>query len=142
MRLARVLMVEDNEGDVILTKVAMSRAKLHLDLVAVSDGVEAMDYLHKRGQYADAARPDLVLLDLNLPRMDGREVLAAIKADKDLRRIPVVVLSGSRAESDLAQAYDLHANCYVVKPVGAREFGEIVKHLDHFWLSVVTLPPE
>ncbi|MEO8503590.1 MAG: response regulator [Acidobacteriota bacterium] len=141
MKIAQILMVEDNEGDVLLTRMAIKRAKMHLALTSVGDGVDAMDYLHKRGKFTDAVRPDLILLDLNLPRMNGAEVLAAIKADSSLRRIPVVVLSGSKAEADLSHAYDLHANCYIVKPVGAKEFEEIVGHLENFWLSVVTPAP-
>ena len=141
MNPARILMVEDNEGDVLLTQLALKDNKILIDLDVVGDGVEAMDFLHRRGGFTEARRPDLILLDLNLPRMDGREVLAEIKADPDLKRIPVVVLTGSSAESDLLKAYDLHANCYVVKPLGADEFGRIIRAIPTFWLSVVALPP-
>ena len=141
MKPARILMVEDNEGDVLLTRLALKDSKILVELDVVEDGVEAIDYLRHRGKYAGAPRPDLILLDLNLPRMDGREVLEEVKSDPDLRRIPVVILTGSAAEEDLIRAYDLHANCYVVKPVGAEEFGAIVKAIPTFWLSVVSLPP-
>ncbi|MDD4890515.1 MAG: response regulator, partial [Phycisphaerae bacterium] len=115
-----ILMVEDNEGDVFLTKEAFREAKVHNNLTVVNDGVEAIDFLRRRGKYADATRPDLILLDLNLPRMDGREVLAEIKPDPELGSIPVVVLTSSAAEQDIVKAYGLHANCYVVKPVDFR----------------------
>ena len=141
MKPARILMVEDNEGDVLLTRLALKDSKILVELDVVEDGVEAIDYLRHRGKHAGAPRPDLILLDLNLPRMDGREVLTEVKSDPDLRRIPVVILSGSSAEEDLVRAYDLHANCYVVKPVGAEEFAKIVKAIPSFWLSVVALPP-
>ena len=141
MKPARILMVEDNEGDVLLTRLALKDSKILVELDVVEDGVEAIDYLRHRGKHAGAPRPDLILLDLNLPRMDGREVLAEVKSDPDLRRIPVVILTGSSAEEDLVRAYDLHANCYVVKPVGAEEFAKIVKSIPTFWLSVVALPP-
>ena len=141
MKPARILMVEDNEGDVLLTRLALKDSKILVELDIVEDGVEAIDYLRHRGKHAGAPRPDLILLDLNLPRMDGREVLAEVKSDPDLRRIPVVILTGSSAEEDLVRAYDLHANCYVVKPVGAEEFAKIVKSIPTFWLSVVALPP-
>lgn len=141
MKPARILMVEDNEGDVLLTRLALKDSKILVELDVVEDGVEAIDYLRHRGKHAGAPRPDLILLDLNLPRMDGREVLTEVKSDPDLRRIPVVILTGSSAEEDLVRAYDLHANCYVVKPVGAEEFGAIVKAIPTFWLSVVSLPP-
>ena len=141
MKPARILMVEDNEGDVLLTRLALKDSKILVELDVVEDGVEAIDYLRHRGRHAGTLRPDLILLDLNLPRMDGREVLAEVKSDPALRRIPVVILSGSAAEEDLVRAYDLHANCYVVKPVGAEEFAKIVKSIPTFWLSVVSLPP-
>ena len=141
MKPARILMVEDNEGDVLLTRLALKDSKILVELDIVEDGVEAIDYLRHRGKHAGAPRPDLILLDLNLPRMDGREVLTEVKSDPDLRRIPVVILTGSSAEEDLVRAYDLHANCYVVKPVGAEEFAKIVKAIPTFWLSVVALSP-
>lgn len=141
MNPAHILMVEDNEGDVLLTRLALKDNKILIQLDVVGDGVEAMEFLRRQGRFAEAHRPDLILLDLNLPRMDGKEVLAEIKADPELRRIPIVVLTGSSAESDLLRAYDLHANCYVVKPLGAEEFGAIVRSIPTFWLSVVSLPP-
>lgn len=136
-----ILLVEDNPADVRLTQEALKEAKVVNRLSVVMDGEEAMAFLRREGRHVEAPRPDLILLDLNLPRMDGREVLAQLKSDPDLRRIPVVILSGSSAEEDLVRAYDLHANCYVVKPVGAEEFAKIVKAIPTFWLSVVALPP-
>jgi two-component system response regulator len=133
-------MVEDNEGDVLLTQLALKDAKFAVDMAVVGDGVEAMDYLRKKGKFADVHRPDLILLDLNLPRMDGREVLAAVKADPELGKIPVVVLTSSSADADVERVYGLHANCYVVKPVGAKEFEKIVKSINEFWLTIVKLP--
>lgn len=136
-----ILMVEDNEGDVFLTREAFREAKVHNSLAVVSDGVEAIDYLRRRGKYAQAPRPDLILLDLNLPRMDGREVLAEIKPDPELGTIPVVVLTSSAAEADIVKAYGLHANCYVVKPVDFRTLIEVVGAIRQFWFTVVKLPP-
>ena len=136
-----VLLVEDNPADVRLTQEAFRDGKIHNTLAVVKDGVEAMDFLHRRGKYADAVRPDLILLDLNLPRKDGREVLAEIKADPSLMRIPVVVLTTSRAELDIVKTYDLHANCYVVKPVDFDQFMHVIHSIENFWLSAVTLPP-
>ncbi len=141
MNPAHILMVEDNEGDVLLTRLALKDNKILIQLDVVGDGVEAMEFLRRQGRFAGAPRPDLILLDLNLPRLEGREVLAEIKVDPDLRRIPIVVLTCASAESDLLRAYDLHANCYVVKPLGADEFGAIVRAIPTFWLSVVALPP-
>jgi two-component system, chemotaxis family, response regulator Rcp1 len=138
----QILLVEDNEGDVVLMIEALKVAKVHNDIRVVHDGVEAMDYLHRRGPYAAAPRPDVILLDLNLPRMDGREVLAQIKAaNGDLARIPVVILTSSSAERDVARAYDLHANCYVVKPVDFAKMSEVVRSIEHFWFVVAKLPP-
>jgi two-component system, chemotaxis family, response regulator Rcp1 len=136
-----ILLVEDNPADVRLTEEAFREGKIHNTLVVARDGVEAMDFLHRRGKYADAVRPDLILLDLNLPRKDGREVLAEIKADPDLRRIPVVVLTTSRAEMDIVRSYNLHANCYVVKPVDLDQFIGIIQSIESFWLTAVMLPP-
>jgi len=135
-----ILLVEDNPGDVRLTQEALREGNLHNELQVARDGVEAMDLL-ARGRFANARRPDLILLDLNLPRKDGREVLAELKADKDLRRIPVVVLTTSRAEQDVAASYDLHANCYIAKPVELDRFIEVVRSIDSFWLDLVELPP-
>ena len=137
-----ILLVEDNPGDVRLTREALKDAKVANNLNVVNDGEQALDYLNRRGRFADATRPDLVLLDLNLPKVDGREVLASIKADQDLRRIPVVVLTTSSAEEDILRSYDLHANCYVTKPVEFDSFLKIVESIDDFWLSIVRLPKE
>ena len=137
-----ILLVEDNPGDVRLTREALKDAKVANNLNVVNDGEQALEYLNRRGRFADAARPDLVLLDLNLPKIDGREVLASIKADSDLRRIPVVVLTTSSAEEDILRSYDLHANCYVTKPVEFDSFLKIVESIDDFWLSIVRLPKE
>jgi CheY-like chemotaxis protein len=135
-----VLLVEDDPGDVLLVSEAFEHNKLANDLRVVEDGVEAIAYLRKEGEYADAPTPDLILLDLNLPRKDGREVLAEIKADCDLRRIPVVVLTTSKAEEDVLRSYDLHANAFVTKPVDFDRFIEVVRQIDEFFVSVVKLP--
>jgi two-component system, chemotaxis family, response regulator Rcp1 len=135
-----LLLVEDSEPDVRLTREALAEAKVWHRLSVVEDGVEAMDFLYRRGRYADAPRPDLILLDLNLPRKDGRQVLKEIKADPSLRRIPVVILTTSRDEGDVLRAYDLHANCYIPKPVDFNRFMEVVKSIEDFWLTVVRLP--
>lgn len=135
-----ILLVEDSPSDVRLTREALKDAKILNNLSVASDGEEAMEYLHRTGRHADAVRPDLVLLDLNLPRKDGREVLAEMKADEELRSIPVVVLTTSRSEEDVLRAYDLHANCYITKPVGLDQFLRIVESIHGFWLSIVTLP--
>lgn len=135
-----ILMVEDNPGDIRLTREAMKEGKLNNRLSVVNDGVAAMAFLHREGSFADAPPPDLILLDLNLPKKDGREVLAEIKADPALRRIPVVVLTTSQAEQDVLRAYDLHANCYISKPVDFNQFMKVVQQIDDFWVNVVTLP--
>jgi two-component system response regulator len=137
-----ILLVEDNPGDVELTTEALDDAKLSNRLYVVTDGVEAMAFLRREGKYAHVCAPDLILLDLNLPRKNGREVLAEIKADPDLKIIPIVVLTTSSAEEDILKAYNLNANSYVVKPVGFDNFMEAVRSIRHFWFSVVTLPPE
>jgi CheY-like chemotaxis protein len=136
-----VLLVEDNPGDVLLTTEALEEAKLHINMSIVSNGVDALDFLYRRGTYAEAPRPDLMLLDLNMPRKDGREVLAEIKADPDLRGIPVVVLTTSHAEQDIVRTYNLHANAYVTKPVDLEQFIAIVHAINQFWFTIVTLPP-
>ena len=137
-----VLLVEDDPGDVLIAKEALHAGHVDSRLEVVPDGVEALAYLRNEGQYADAPRPDLILLDLNLPRMDGRELLAKIKTDPDLRRIPIVVLTTSKAERDVLESYDLHANCYITKPVDVDAFFAVVRSIDSFWLAVVRLPPE
>lgn len=136
-----ILMVEDNPGDVRLTQEALKDAKVSNTLRVVEDGVAALDYLHRRGAYVDAPRPDLILLDLNLPKKNGREVLAEIKQDENLKSIPVVILTTSQAEEDVVRAYSLHANCYITKPVDFTQFAKIVRTIEDFWLSIVTLPP-
>ena len=135
-----ILLVEDNPGDARLTLEAMREAKVRNRIHVVEDGVEAMEFLRRQGRFGEAPRPDLILLDLNLPRKDGREVLAEVKADPELKRIPVVVLTTSRAEEDVLRAYNLHANCYVTKPVDLEQFMKIVGQIDEFWVKVVTLP--
>jgi CheY-like chemotaxis protein len=135
------LLVEDNPGDVRLTQEVFKEGKVNNFLHVVYNGEEAMDFLHNVGRFANVPRPDIILLDLNLPRKDGREVLAEIKADPDLKRIPVVVLTTSEAESDLLQSYNLHANCYIVKPVDLDQFIDVVKTIEGFWLQIVKLPP-
>jgi two-component system, chemotaxis family, response regulator Rcp1 len=136
----QVLLVEDNPGDVRLTKEALKEGKLLNQLTVVGDGVEALSFLRKEGIYAEAPQPELILLDLNLPKKDGREVLAEIKADPHLRRIPVVVLTTSSSEEDILKIYDLHANCYITKPVDLEQFMGVVKSIEDFWVSVVKLP--
>jgi CheY-like chemotaxis protein len=135
-----VLLVEDDPGDVVLIKEAFEFNKVHNALHIVSDGVEALDFLYRRNGYENARRPDLVLLDLNLPRKDGREVLAEVKTDKSLRTIPIVVLTTSEAEEDILRSYDLHANAYVTKPVDFDRFIEVVRQIDEFFVTVVKLP--
>lgn len=137
-----ILLVEDNPGDVRLTQEVLKAGKLLTNLAVAKDGVEAMAILRRERPYEKAARPDLILLDFNLPRKDGREVLAEIRADPNLRRIPVVVLTTSAAERDVLQAYDLHANCYVTKPVDLDQFVNIVQSIEDFWLTIVRLPPK
>lgn len=138
----RILLVEDNAGDVRLTREAFKDAKVHLDLHVVCDGVEAMDFLHRREPYTGCPRPDLILLDLNLPRKDGREVLMEIKTDPCLKTIPVVVLTTSGSEEDIERSYELYANCYISKPVDLEGFLSVVRSIDDFWLSAVKLPRE
>ena len=135
-----ILLIEDNPADVRLTQEALKDAKVKNDLHVVGDGVAGMEFLQRTGEYSEAPRPDLILLDLNLPRKDGREVLEEIKADEDLRRIPVVVLTTSRAEEDVLRSYNLHANCYVTKPVDLDQFIRIVRSIEDFWLTIVRLP--
>ncbi len=135
-----ILLVEDNPGDVRLTREALRDAKVCNRLHVVEDGAEALEFLYREGAYVNVPRPDLILLDLNLPRKDGREVLAKIKTAEELKRIPVVVLTTSKAEEDILKAYDLHANCYICKPVDLDQFIAIVRSIEDFWLALVKLP--
>ncbi len=135
-----ILLVEDNPGDVRLTKEALKEAKVINHLTVLKDGVEALTFLRRESQYANAPRPHLILLDLNLPKKDGREVLAEIKDDEKLKRIPVVVLTTSQNEQDVLKTYNLHANCYVTKPVDLEQFITVVKTIEDFWLGIVVLP--
>jgi CheY-like chemotaxis protein len=137
-----ILLVEDNPGDVRLTIEALKDGKVHNHLSVASDGVEAMEFLRRLGKFTNAPRPDLILLDLNLPRKDGREVLCEIKADAGLRAIPVVILTTSQAEEDIIRAYNHNANCYITKPVDFDQFMKVVKSIEDFWLTVVKLPRE
>ena len=142
LRHAEILLVEDSPADVLITREAFNEFKLINELHVVEDGVEALAFLKREGKYASAPRPDLILLDLNLPRKNGREVLAELKTDPKLKSIPVVVLTTSHSERDVLQSYDQHANCYIVKPVGFHNFVEAMKSIQQFWFSVVTLPSE
>ena len=137
-----ILLVEDNPGDVRLTIEALKEARVLNNLNVVSDGVDALAFLRRQGPYEKVPRPDLIFLDLNLPRKDGREVLSEIKQDHSLRRIPVVVLTTSQAEQDVLRSYDLHANCYITKPVDLDQFLEVVHSIEGFWLTIVKLPRE
>jgi chemotaxis family two-component system response regulator Rcp1 len=137
-----ILLVEDSPGDVRLTREALKDAKMHINLHVASDGIEAMAFLNREGEYADVRRPDLILLDLNLPRKDGREVLEEIKESPSLKSIPVVILTTSASEEDVLRSYLLHANCYISKPVDLDGFLKVVKSIDNFWLSIVKLPQE
>jgi chemotaxis family two-component system response regulator Rcp1 len=140
-RPVEILLVEDNPGDVRLTIEALKEGKIKNNLYVAKDGVEALEFLMQKNTYKDSPTPDLILLDLNLPRKDGRELLAEIKEDEALRRIPVVILTTSKAEEDILRTYDLHANCYITKPVDLDQFITVVKAVENFWLTVVKLPP-
>ncbi len=135
-----VLLVEDNPGDVRLTREALKQGGLPVTLSVATDGEEAVDFLFRRGPFADAPRPDLILLDLNLPRKSGRDVLAEIKSDPDLKDIPVLIMSTSMAQQDIARAYSLHANCYVAKPIDLDSFMQLIQSIEDFWLTKATLP--
>jgi CheY-like chemotaxis protein len=135
-----ILLVEDNPGDVRLTKEAFKEGKLMNNLSVVGDGVEAMAFLRREGKYNESSHPDLILLDLNMPKKDGREVLAEIKSDDNLKHIPVIILTTSQAEQDVLKSYNLHANCYISKPVDLDQFNIVVKSIQDFWLSIVKLP--
>lgn len=139
-KVIEILLVEDNPGDVRLTLEAFKEGKMVNNLSVVGDGVEAMAFLRREGKYAGVPKPDLILLDLNMPKKDGREVLAEIKEDPNLRHIPVIVLTTSKAEQDILKSYDLHANCYITKPVNLDQFYAVVKSVKDFWLSIVKLP--
>ncbi len=138
----KILLVEDNPGDVRLTQEALKESKMLNELYVAEDGVEALEFLNREGKYSDAPHPDLILLDLNLPKKDGRELLEEIKADEKLMRIPVVVLTTSKAQEDIYRMYEQHANCYITKPIDLDQFIEVVKSIDNFWLTIVKLPPE
>ena len=135
-----ILLIEDNPGDARLTREALHEAGVKAHLSVVSDGVEAMSYLRKEGKYVEKGRPDIILLDLNMPKKDGREVLADVKRDPDLRRIPIIVLTSSQARKDVLNSYDLHANCYITKPVDLEEFMKVVRSTMDFWLNTAKLP--
>lgn len=137
-----ILLVEDNPGDARLAVEALREGKMLNEIRVVTDGVEAMDFLRRQGKHKAAPRPDLILLDLNLPKKDGREVLAEIKADENLRRIPVVVLTVSKAEEDILQTYNLHANCFISKPIDLDQFFKVMRSIEEFWLNIVRLPPD
>jgi CheY-like chemotaxis protein len=141
VRPIEVLLVEDDEGDVLMTREALEEGKVINRLSVVGDGVEAVEYLRQEGPHSDATRPDLILLDLNLPKKDGRQVLEDVKNDEDLRRIPVIVLTTSAADEDVLRSYDLHANAYITKPVDFDRFVDVVRQIDDFFISVVRLPP-
>lgn len=141
-KIAEILLVEDNIDDVRLTMETLKENKMLNNLNVVNDGEEAMVFLRQEGKYSNVLRPDLILLDLNLPKKDGREVLADIKNDEKLKRIPVVILTNSNAEEDILKSYDLYANCYITKPIDLAQFIKIVKTIDRFWLSIVALPKE
>jgi CheY-like chemotaxis protein len=136
-----ILLVEDSPADVRLTKEALKEEKVHMNLHIVGDGVEAMQYLRKEGKFQTAIRPDLILLDLNLPKKDGREVLKEIKSDNNLKAIPVVVLTVSKSEEDVLKTYNLNANCYITKPIDLKQFSRVVRTIKEFWLTIVKLPP-
>ena len=138
----KILLVEDNPGDADLAREALEESKIKNDLYVVDDGEKAMQFLYRQGEYTSVPRPDLVLLDLNLPKKDGREVLKEIKSDPGLRRIPVVILTISKAEEDVLKSYDLHANCYITKPIDLSQFMKVVRSIEDFWLTIVKLPPE
>jgi CheY-like chemotaxis protein len=141
VRPIEILLVEDSPSDAEFTVEALKEAKVRNHLNIVEDGVQAMEFLHRQGRFAGVPRPDLIMLDLNLPRKDGREVLAELKADDNFKTIPVVVLTTSRAEQDVLHAYQLHANCYITKPVDFQQLLNVVRSIESFWLFVVTLPP-
>ncbi|NJL23389.1 MAG: response regulator [Leptolyngbyaceae cyanobacterium SM1_3_5] len=141
-RSIEILLVEDSPGDVRLTQEVLQEGKIHNNLSVVEDGIQALNFLRKKPPYLNTPHSDLILLDLNLPKKDGREVLEEIKTDPHLRRIPIVILTTSEAEEDIVKAYDLHANCYITKPIDLDQFIQVVKLIEQFWLTIVKLPPE
>lgn len=141
-KIVDILLVEDNPGDVRLAQEALKESKVRNKLYIVEDGVEAMAFLHQQGKYVGSPHPDLILLDLNLPRKSGREVLAEIKTEENLKHIPVVIMTVSRAEEDVMKCYRHHANCYITKPLDFNQFMEVTKSIDDFWLNIVRLPPK
>ena len=141
MRKIEILLVEDNPADVMLTEEAFEEARIANRLHVARDGVDALEFLHRQGHYAEAPTPDVILLDVNMPRMNGLELLAVLKADPDLRRIPIIMLTTSRAEQDVWRSYDLHVNAYIPKPVSVGEFFDVVRTFETFWLAIVALPP-
>ncbi len=140
VRSVDILLIEDNPGDVDLTRDAFEESKMNNSLYVVEDGEEAIEFLYKKGKYSDAPRPELIILDLNLPKKDGREVLEEIKVDDNLKRIPIVILTTSKAEEDVLKTYNLHANCYITKPLDFEQFLQVVKSIENFWMSIVVLP--
>jgi two-component system response regulator len=141
LRPINMLLVEDSPTDQLMTREALEHAKVILNLHVVEDGVQTMEFLRKTGKFASAPRPDLILLDLNLPKKDGREVLAEIKSDPQLKKIPVLILTTSKANADIAHAYSAHANCFITKPVGFANFNEVMRSIEKFWFTVASLPP-
>ena len=141
MRKIEILLVEDNPADVMLTEEAFEEARIANRLHVARDGVDALEFLHRQGSYADVPTPDVILLDVNMPRMNGLELLAVLKADPELRRIPIIMLTTSRAEQDVWRSYDLHVNAYIPKPVSVGEFFDVVRTFETFWLAIVALPP-
>jgi len=137
-----ILLVEDNPGDVLLAQEAIIDAKVKNSMIAVRDGVEALNFLKKQGDYVDAVRPDIILLDINMPRMNGHELLEIIKKDKSLKQIPVIMLTTSEEERDILKSYDLYANSYIVKPVDVDQFTEVIRSIEHFWFIISKLPPK
>jgi two-component system response regulator len=137
----RILLIEDNPADARLLQESLKEAKIYNTLYVAEDGIAAMDFLYRRGKFTDVPSPNVILLDLNLPKKDGREVLKEVKGDADLKHIPVVVVTSSKAEEDIAMSYDLHANCYVIKPLELEQFSKIIKSIEEFWFKIVKLPP-
>jgi two-component system response regulator len=142
LKLIDILVVEDNPGDARLIREILNDSKIFSSLYITRDGIDAMEFLHKKGRYKSVPKPDLIILDLNLPRKDGREVLAELKHDEKLKHIPIVIMTISQAEEDIVKSYNLHANCYITKPIDLNQFIKVVKSIEDFWFSVVKLPPK